>query len=404
MGLKRTRVARRVFVVGVGVVAAAPPNHSMVCSRGALRGCSSRPCYGRRGCGTATCERSRARAAGGQTMLWFARGPGGGKFALEQTIVWFVPARRGPCNMQARPRRAGRAPAAQAVPHRKARARPARRNAAAAPRGTTRAWYVLLAGAGGGEAAAKPRHALASTNHSMVCSRGPAAANPRSPLAPPNHSMDCLRGRAATKPPRGQTTAVACASPFAFNKNHGSRRPAPTRWPCATAGQRRPPPCSRPRPRRRPRRRGACWRRAAVRPAARAPAAAPPRAGAPGRSDRASSPAGTACATRRRAPARTAPAGRAHELVRQPGEVRPVLVRELDVPAAARPPQADAPPVHVVHVVVVAAPQRERLLAQERVELRPRRAQRPVGWQGHAFVGVSPHGALNTAKTNHSMV
>ena len=152
MGLKRTRVARRVFVVGVGVVAAAPPNHSMVCSRGALRGCSSRPCYGRRGCGTATCERSRARAAGGQTMLWFARGPGGGKFALEQTIVWFVPARRGPCNMQARPRRAGRAPAAQAVPHRKARA--------PLPEET------------------QPPPRAAPPEHGMFCSRGPAEAKP----------------------------------------------------------------------------------------------------------------------------------------------------------------------------------------------------------------------------------
>ena len=60
---------------------------------------------------------------------------------------------------------------------------------------------------------------------------------------------------------------------------------------------------------------------------------------------------------------------RARQLVRQPDEVCPAFMRDLNVPAVARPRQADAPPVHVVHVVV-GAPQRERLRAhwQERVD------------------------------------
>ena len=38
---------------------------------------------------------------------------------------------------------------------------------------------------------------------------------------------------------------------------------------------------------------------------------------------------------------------RAHHRVLQPDEVRPALVRDLDVPVIALPRQADAPPVHV---------------------------------------------------------
>ena len=110
---------------------------------------------------------------------------------------------------------------------------------------------------------------------------------------------------------------------------------------------------------------------------------------------------------------------RAHELVRQPDEERPVLVHELDVPAVARPPQADAPPVHVIHVMV-GAPQRERLCAQERVDLGPRRPWPDGGGQGHMLMllvgcGVGPprlkyyayHPSARrraAAAANHSMV
>ena len=201
-------------------------------------------------------------------------------------------------------------------------------------------WFARWGGCGKSAA----RRGSNKTKHSMVCLQGPAAANPGAPwlrqtivlFAP---AARPLRSHSAPQLVQTRATAVGCPCPFLFNESH----PAPTRR--AAAGQKRSPPRSR-----HPRRHGDCCcpRSAAVQPAARAPAAAPQRACGPGRSDRASPPARRARLgeePRRDSGTRSASTIACGSRIIGPDEVRPALVRELDVPAVAPPLQAHVHPV-----------------------------------------------------------